>query len=173
VNKKQIIKLKPGRKLDKLIAAKIFGYKVADRRGFWDPDCGEFLETESNPYTKNKVPCILVETKQLSEEEKIEYSEEVKSGVAHFIPDRHELWAELPHYSTSISDSFIVEQKLQEKWDCIDLIWDCGSWDIHLEKYGTLRDFYLGKEAGETYEQLPEAICRTALLSILEVENNT
>lgn len=79
-----------------------------------------------------------------------------------------------PHHfswspSTDISDAYSeVLEKLKEKWDCIELTWDVGAWDIHLENYSAGKELYLGREAGETYEKLPEAICKAALLAKLE-----
>lgn len=71
-------------------------------------------------------------------------------------------------YSTDILAANDVLEKLKERWDCIELIWDVGAWDICLENYTTGKEFCLGKEAGETYEKLPVAICKAALLSKLE-----
>jgi len=94
-----------------------------------------------------------------------------------------------PHHfswspSTDISDTNKVFDKLKEEWNRISLIWDVDTWDIHLEDYEeclvsehkghfgssqlirtTKREFYLGKVAGETYEELSVAICKAALLT--------
>lgn len=76
----------------------------------------------------------------------------------------------LPKYSTDISPAMQVVEKLKQDWDSIELIWDVGAWDICLEKYGTHQKiFFLGEEAGETYEKLPEAICKAALLAKLHL----
>jgi len=75
----------------------------------------------------------------------------------------------LPKYSEDILAAWSVIEKMKENWDCIELIWDVGAWDICLENYETHQRFYLGKEAGETYEKLPEAICKVALLTKLHL----
>ena len=75
-------------------------------------------------------------------------------------------WCPVP-FSTDISAAWRVLEKLKRDWGCIDLIWDAGAWDISLENYDSHRKFYLGKESGATYEELPEAICRAALITRL------
>lgn len=67
--------------------------------------------------------------------------------------------------STDISAAWQVLDELKKKWDCVLLVWDVGVWDIHLENYTTRKEFYLGTEAGETYEKIPEAICKAALIA--------
>jgi len=55
-----------------------------------------------------------------------------------------------------------VLPKLKKEWDLIELIWDVGAWDIHLEKYTSpSKHFYLGKEVGKTFEDLVKAIYKT------------
>ena len=73
-------------------------------------------------------------------------------------------WRPVP-FSIDISAAWRVLETLKKHWDCIDLIWDAGAWDISLENYDSHRKFYLGKESGATYEELPEAICRVALMT--------
>ena len=64
-----------------------------------------------------------------------------------------------------ISAAMQVLDELKKDWDCITLFWDVGAWDIILESYDISETFCLGKESGLTYKELPEAICRIALLS--------
>ena len=81
-------------------------------------------------------------------------------------------WVRVPNFTESLDacEKWLLP-KLMDKWDLIDLIWDAGAWDIYLENYTTGENFYLGLLAGETFEKLPMAICRT-IEKLLDKEND-
>ena len=74
---------------------------------------------------------------------------------------RHDL-SYLPYYSTSISSAWTIIEKLVEQGDYINIIPTADSYNI---EYDHEREIINAKTA-------PEAICKVALLIMLEKEDN-
>ncbi len=158
MTKEEILAMEAGRELDKMVAELLFSYRVEDRYGYYDPESGYFCETQSSPLIGERgerQPCILVETK------------EFRGGVL-------ELWNELPCYSTDISPAWqVVEKMLSEGW-----YWFAyGRKELGIELNGCqfakepfIKDNidYLVDKIVDGKFQMPEAICKAALLTNLE-----
>jgi len=127
-----------GKELDTLVAEKVMGHPMPDII----PEDALDLYLAGSPIHCDSWTCVC------------RYDE---GDTPKWVPDP---------YSTDISAAWLVVEKLKKDWDCIDLIWDAGAWDMCLENYDSHRKFYLGKESGATYEELPEAICKAALIAI-------
>lgn len=143
MTKEEILAMKPGEELDRLVVIEVMDEPIPN----FTPNDALGLQLAGSPVRspKGNWVCLCVYDKG-------------------DIPT----WYSLP-FSTDILAAWQVVDILKENWDCVELIWDVGAWDIVLENYETHQKFYLGSEAGETYEKLPEAICKAALLTKLNL----
>lgn len=154
MSKEEILAMQPGEELNKLVAEQVFDKKVVIVKylsGY------STLKDEDLPSGENYEEC---------------YATVFRDGetplYADHIPDFAVRVDLLEDYSRDISAASQILEKLKKDWDCIDLVWDVGAWDMRLENYDNHREFCLGKESGTTFEELPEAICKAALLAKLE-----
>lgn len=147
--KEEILAMK-AEELRQKIGEGIFGYTVETRKGFRSFGDGTFIEDQTDRIDAAYAFCYIADRWKAKDGEEVL------------------VWEELPNYPEDISAAWQVLEKLKKEWGCITLLWDVGSWDIILESYDTCKTFFLGKESGLTYKELPEAICKAALLAKLK-----
>lgn len=155
--KEEILAMETGPELNKLVAEQILGKKVVIVKylsGY------SFVKEEDLPSSENYEECYATV-----------FGDGQTTLYADYIPGFVVRLDLLEDYSRDLYAADQVLNKLREEWVFIDLIWDAGAWDIHLENYFSHRKFYLGKESGATYEQLPEAICKVALIAKTQTED--
>jgi hypothetical protein len=74
----------------------------------------------------------------------------------------------LPHYSTDIAAAWLVVEKMQEKRNCLSLTYGIFSGDFVFEWKAEFR--MVPKDGIAWADTAPLAICRAALLAVMESE---
>ncbi len=177
MNEEEILAMKPGRDLDKLVGETIFGYKIEERTGFYDYD-RNFTEMQNNPYgraraSQSKALCILTEDRPLTKDEIDEYKRDMANPLLklRFIPEQAECWVELPEYSTDISATWqVINLFTTEKYN-FALVWCVDHWVISIDKADNDGHSVQCLARVDATNQAPEAICKAALLAKLEEKN--
>jgi len=157
MTKEEILAMEAGPELNKLVAEQIFGKKVIIVKYL-----SGYSALDDKPESENYKECYAT---VFQDGETVLYAD--------YLPDFVVRVDLLEDYSRDFSATTLVLDRLKEDWNSIDLIWDSGAWDIRLENYLTHRKLYLGKESGATYAQLPEAICKAALIALEDYYGKT
>jgi hypothetical protein len=149
MTKEEILKMGAGREMDALVGEQIYKQKIEWMDCQRNPECGD-LEAytwtkHSKAYPIEKHPCYFI------------------GGT---------LWETIPFFSTDISAAWEVVEKLEHNWNLLREVGMCGTTPTEGSmQYRFILAYPNLEMVGVTATTAPLAICRAALIAVMEDPN--